>query len=145
VRVPLRPAGVAVLASALTAIGLVGCGSDSPGTAPAQSVFPITLTRTGGIAGFHDKAVIASDGAVDLTTKQGRRQCTLDPTVLAAVGGAASAITGTAATTPAHPDDLVVIVTTGRGSARVEDSVLATVSGELGRLLDPKQTSAVCR
>ena len=144
-RIPLRAAAGALILAALTAGSLVGCGSDSPGTAPAPSVFPITLTRTGGVAGFHDEAVIASDGAVDLTTRQGRRQCTLDPTVLAAVSTAATAITGTASMAPAHPDDLVVIVTTGRGSARIEDSTLANVSGELGRLLDPKQTSAVCR
>lgn len=90
-------------------------------------MFPITVTRSGGVAGIHEKAVIASDGGVDLTTKDGRRQCTLDPMVLTALRHAAKAITGRASASAAHPDDLVVIVTTGRGSARVEDPALTAV------------------
>lgn len=108
-------------------------------------MFPITVTRSGGVAGIHEKAVIASDGGVDLTTKDGRRQCTLDPMVLTALRHAAKAITGNASASAAHPDDLVVIVTTGRGSARVEDPALTAVSGEVSRLLDPKQADSVCR
>jgi hypothetical protein len=139
------PAAAALVVAAIVVPLASGCGSDPDGEPGSSSVFPITVTRSGGVAGFHDKVVIASDGAVDVTTAFGRRQCTLDPTVLAALGRAATAITGTASTQPAHPDDMVVIVSTGRGSARAEDPALVAVSGEVSRLLDHEQASSVCR
>jgi hypothetical protein len=56
--------------------GGVGSGPDEPGPK-----FPVTLRRTGGIAGFDDSVVVQSDGRVVVDTRLVHgRTCTLDKT-----------------------------------------------------------------
>ena len=64
-------------------------------------------------------------------------------------GRVARPITGTATTSAAHPDDLVVVVATPRGSARLSDAELSGTASVVTTLLedvakDPAQRS-VCR
>jgi len=125
-------------------VALTACGSQTASTSGSQtasttgshtaptsgsqpSVFPLTITRTGGIAGFHDVLVVASDGLVSITRKgQAQRQCRLTPE-------AAQRLTTAAATVPwsrltprstsaSVADDLVtMVVSPAGGPVRVED------------------------
>ncbi|WP_155892987.1 hypothetical protein [Intrasporangium chromatireducens] len=54
-------------------------GLDRPTADPTGPTFPLTLRRTGGIAGFHDTVVLNANGtlSVDTDTIHGRT-CTLD-------------------------------------------------------------------
>lgn len=54
-------------------------GLDRPTAQPTGPTFPLTLRRTGGIAGFHDTVVLNANGSlsVDTDTIHGRL-CTLD-------------------------------------------------------------------
>ena len=68
---------------------------------------------------------------------------------LSRLAGVARPITGTATTSAAHPDDLVVVVATPRGSARLSDAELSGTASVVTTLLedvakDPAQRS-VCR
>lgn len=91
----------------LAALALAGCGSVTPGPGasgtqigapvtptvvdgPPSPVFPLTLRRTGGIAGFDDTIVLRADGEVSVQTRTVHgRTCTLAGTqkqVLTALG-----------------------------------------------------------
>ncbi len=72
-----RCAGVALAAIAALPVAtlvLAGCGAaaGSPGPAPSTTrAAALVLTRTGGIAGFHDTLRVASDGTATLTRRSG--------------------------------------------------------------------------
>jgi hypothetical protein len=140
------PASAALLALA------TACGS---GTAPAASsgtgsaVFPVVLTRQGGVAGFLHSAEVADDGHVRLTGHDDGGTCQLEDDTLAELVSVARTATGTATTTAAHPDDLVVLVETPRGSKRLTDAELAGTASVVSRLLDdvlkPPAERTLCR
>ncbi len=50
--------------------GEPGAGSSTTGT-PAGPAFPLTITRTGGVAGFRDTVVVQADGASTVTSRAG--------------------------------------------------------------------------
>jgi hypothetical protein len=120
---------------AMTACGAQSSstGSGSPpstgsGSPPSQpTVFPVTITRTGGIAGFQDVVVVAGDGQVSVTRKgQQQRRCQLTPGAVERLRAAASqvpwALITAASTKPAFPDDMVTMVRSPAGGpARLED------------------------
>jgi hypothetical protein len=86
----------------------------------------VTITRTGGIAGFQDVVVVANDGQVSVTRKGQQRQCRLTPDAVERLRTAASQIPWAritqASTQPAFPDDLVSMVRSPAGGpARLED------------------------
>jgi len=102
--------------------------STGSGSSPSQpAVFPVTITRTGGIAGFQDVVVVADGGQVSVTRKgQQQRHCQLTPGAVERLRTAASqmpwARTAQASTQPAFPDDLVTMVRSPAGGpARLED------------------------
>jgi len=56
---------------------MTACGSQGPASSPSNSpsqssVFPLTITRVGGVAGFHDVLVVTSDGVVSVTQRERR-------------------------------------------------------------------------
>ena len=92
-----------------------------------RAVFPLTITRTGGFAGFQDVLVVAGQGRVSLTRRgQIVRQCQLTLVVVKRVRTAASQVPW-ARITPNNgqarfPDDMVVMVRSPAGGpVRVED------------------------
>jgi hypothetical protein len=120
-----------VLCSATAVLTVVACGSpsSSPG-APQPSVFPLTITRTGGIAGFHDVLVVTADGLVSVTPKgKALRRCRLTSEAAGRLATAASTVPWSrltpGSTGPAFPDDLVTMVRSPAGGpVRLEDPLL---------------------
>jgi hypothetical protein len=115
----MRLSPVRILSS-LAAVGLAaacGAGSDQPDGA----TFPISLLRKGGVAGLDQRVVVEESGRASATGRGAGAPCTLDRPALQDLTTLASRVKGTAATTYANPDDLVVVVQTPRGSTRLGD------------------------
>lgn len=132
---PMRSLSL-VAATALTA---TACGFGSEPAAPASTdsaVFPLTLTREGGVAGFDDRAVVATDGQVTVTAKDDSGTCDVEEDTLHQLASVARSATGTAPTTASHPDDLVVVLETPLGSRRLTDAELAGPAAVVSSLLD---------
>ena len=114
----------AVLAMAACGSQSASTGSGSPSSQPA--VFPVTITRTGGIAGFQDVVVVADDGQVSVTSKgQQQRHCRLTPEAVERLRTAASQVPWArtpGSTQPAFPDDMVSMVRSPAGGpVRLDD------------------------
>jgi hypothetical protein len=151
-RQPLRPPARARPLWALlpAAALLASCGTQGEAETPAGAVpFPVTITRVGGLAGFSDRYVVEQTGSVHRDSATGPQVCRMGEEPLSRLAGIAQPITGTATTSAAHPDDLVVVVTTSRGSARLSDAELSGTASVVTTLLEdgakhPAQRS-VCR
>lgn len=140
-RVLFATAAVGVVVVTMAACGSqhASTGSGSPSSAPPATsesqpaVFPVTITRTGGIAGFRDVLVVAADGLVSVTRKgQDRRQCRLTPAAVERLTTAASQVPWPritpASSQPSFPDDLVTMVQSPAGGpVRLEDPELGAV------------------
>jgi len=123
---------VRVICCTAAVAAITACGSQSPSKLPSnnpsqQPVFPLTITRVGGIAGFHDVLVVASDGQVSVTQKgKALWQCRLTPEAATRLTTAASRVPWPhitpGKTSAAFPDDLVTMVLSPAGGpVRVED------------------------
>jgi hypothetical protein len=141
----MRPSPLRCLSLATaTALTATACGSGSQPVARSSAgstVFPLTLTRQGGIAGVDHRAVVARDGQVTVTVKDDSGSCALEDDTLRELASVASSATGTAVTTASHPDDLVVVMATPQGSRRLTDAELAGPAAVVGRLLDDVVTA----
>ncbi len=130
---------------------LTGCGIGTHGTsAPDSGIFPVTITRSGGVAGVHDTITVRSDGTTTVRTASRELTCHAADTVVDGLRAGAGDLTGSSApTTPAHPDAYVVTVSTPHGSARLGDVRLAAASQAVNTLLDdlalPDDQRTVCR
>lgn len=148
------------MAVCTTVAGLVltGCGSESgssgspetttpPPTMPTvtQSTpvgtgLPLTVSRTGGFAGFDDHVQIGADG-VATVSKRGKEtiRCKLDPSLLTSLTTAAQQVdwASLAVTKPAtrHPDDMIVAVTANGKTARIEDPNLKPLAAPVNQVL----------
>ena len=95
----------------------------------STEVFPVTITRTGGIAGFRDVLVVAGDGQVSITDKgQQQRRCRITPEAVNRLRTAAFQVPWARIT----PD---------RGEARFPDDMVSMVKSPVGgpvRLEDPR-------
>jgi len=106
-----------------------GCGetATTPTSRSLPAVFPVTITRTGGIAGFRDVLVVAGDGLVSVARKgHSQRRCQLTPSALDRLTKAATQLPWSeitqGGTNPAHPDDMVATVQSPLGGpVRLED------------------------
>jgi len=127
---------VRVICCTATVAAMTACGSQSPSNNPSDSpansssqpsAFPLTITRVGGVAGFHDVLVVTSDGLVSVTQKgKAQRQCQLTPDAAKRLTTAASQVPWPrltpGKTSAAFPDDLVTMVLSPAGGpVRVED------------------------
>lgn len=130
--------------SAAALLSLAACASQGaapPRTSP-PSAFPLTITRTGGIAGFQDVLVITSDGLVSITQKgKEQRQCRLTPEAAKRVTTAASKVPWPrltpGSTSAAFPDDLVTtVLSPSGGPVRLEDPQVAAVGPVLNELVN---------
>lgn len=127
-----------LLAIAAALLAMSGCRSGGSSPSASTGGFPVTITRTGGIAGFHDKAVIGNDGSAIVTTRAGTRTCAVTRSFLEQLRQGVSSLAGsTAPTTAAHPDDMVVLISTPQGSIRLDNPAVSGLSDEVGMLLGP--------
>lgn len=152
-----------ILVCTLVAVAAIaGCGgsrtaqSTTASTGRSQpEVFPLTIARTGGIAGFRDVLVVAADGVVSVTRKgQKPRQCRLAQAVLQRLTAAAAAVPWSrispTRTRPSFPDDMVTTMQSPAGGpVRLEDQQ----TGPSGRIFlellndmnDGPAASLICR
>ncbi|TWD73388.1 hypothetical protein FB561_7277 [Kribbella amoyensis] len=133
---------------------LAGCGDDTgaggtPTSAPTRApssaaptgeVFPVTVTRTGGFAGFDDRVVIGKDGVASVSQRaKDPVRCKLDPSLLTTLTTALEqvdwAAVGSTKPTFRHPDDLIVAVSAGGGTARIEEPKLKPLMAPVSKLL----------
>ena len=140
-----------VLCSCAVVLAMTACGSQSvtstPGTGSMRTsehqapVFPVTITRTGGVAGFHDVLVVAADGVVSVRGRaQLQRQCQLTADALEQLTTAVSAVPWPritpSSTAAAFPDDLVTLVRSPAGGpVRLDDPQVGAGGRQLGALL----------
>lgn len=126
-----------------------GTGSSSAPTLPTASVtqstpvgtgLPLTVSRTGGFAGFDDQVQIGTDG-VATVSKRGKEtiRCKLDASLLTTITTAAqqvdwaSLVAGKPATK--HPDDMIVAVSANGRTARIEDPKVKPLAAPVTKLL----------
>lgn len=137
-RLSPRPLPTAVVPLVVTlAAAACGAADEAPSHGSVSpDTFPVTLTRQGGVAGFLQSAVVSEDGEVRLTGHDDGGTCQLEPGTVQQLAALARTATGTATTTPAHPDDLVVALQTPEGSRRLTDAELSGGAAVVVRLLD---------
>lgn len=117
--------------------------TSSPSTPPrtAAAAFPLTVSRTGGIAGFHDVVVLQADGRLEVNSRGHTSSCRLKPEVLKdilrAVGGVPWQRLAPADSRPKHPDDMVLLVASEgrRAPARLDDPLLGGLQQQLSDLV----------
>lgn len=143
--------------AAIVVATTAGCGGSAK-TSTGQSqpaVFPLTITRSGGIAGFRDTLVVTGDGLVSVTRKgQKLRRCQLTPAVAQRLTTAASTVPWSqiapANTRATFPDDMVTTMQSPAGGpVRLEDPQAGTTGQLVLELLndvsDGPATSRMCR
>jgi len=126
---PMRQLSRILCSASLVVAMTAACGGSAttPTRQSQPAVFPLTITRTGGIAGFRDVLVVAGDGLVAVTRKgQAPRRCQLTPTALERLMTTASQVPWSritpANTHPSFPDDMVTTVQSPAGGpVRLED------------------------
>ena len=145
-------------------VALTACGSQTASTTGSQtaptsgsqpSVFPLTITRTGGIAGFDDVLVVASDGLVSITRKgQAQRQCRLTPEAAERLTTAAAKVPWSrltpSSTSASVADDLVtMVVSPALGRVRLEDAQGSAVGPVFTELVNDlsggRSASGMCK
>ena len=108
-------------------------------TGPPAPAFPMTVTKTGGIVGFNDTLVLTADGAATLDHSGKTSKCTVEAMLLGTIKDAAAKIDWR--TLPAkpptaeHPDDLVLAVSAGGGTARLNDPRVKALNAPLSNLI----------
>ena len=154
----LRSYAAVATVSTIAGLVLTGCGAeagnDAGGTpsslpsstptgsqsTPAGTALPITVSRTGGFAGFDDRVVIGTDGVATVTSRGKQTvRCKLDATLLTTIQTAAQQVDW-ASLTPTkpstrHPDDMILAVTANGKTARIEDPRLEPMSESVNQLL----------
>jgi hypothetical protein len=65
-----------VLCAALLALGVSACGdeNETPTTTSASTALPLTVERSGGVAGINDKLVVRADGTGTFTSNNDAAQ-----------------------------------------------------------------------
>ena len=142
-----------------TAVVVVMTACGGPATTPAAksqpAVFPVTISRIGGIAGFRDVVVVTSDGLVSVAGKgQAPWQCRLTPQAAVRLTEAASTVPWPrltpASTQPSFPDALVTTVRSPAGGpVRLEDPQTGAAGKVFADLLSDlrggRSRSGTCR
>lgn len=151
-----------VLCSTAAVLTMAACGSQgSTSTNASQpSVFPLTITRTGGVAGFHDVLVVASNGQVSIAqkgkTQKGKtqRQCRLTPEATKRLTTAAAQVPWPriipGSTSASFPDDLITMVLSPAGGpVRVEDPQVGAAGPVFNELVNDlnggRSASGMCK
>jgi hypothetical protein len=140
---------------AIAGLALTGCGNDSTSGAggsptPPQQAWPLTVTRSGGFAGFSDRVVVSADGTTSVTKRGGTpSRCRLDTSLLTSITEAVKAIdwASVSVTKPTvkHPDDMIIAVAAGGGLARLEDPRVKPLVTPVSKLLTEATAPAEAR
>jgi len=152
----MRPLARVVGAAAVVLAATTACGglAASPARHSPRASFPLTISRTGGIAGFSDVLVVSEGGRVSFTRKgRATRRCQLTPDAAERVTTAVSQVPWSQITTgrarPSFPDDLVTAVQSPAGGpVRLDDPMAGTgrlaLTALLDDLSDPTTAAHVC-
>ncbi|MFI5712594.1 hypothetical protein [Kribbella sp. NPDC051620] len=150
-----------VLLAAAAGLVLAGCGDDSgaggtpsatsnPSTPiaslPSPSTgtttgtgLPLTVSRTGGFAGFNDQVVVGADGIASYSSTGKSGKCKLESGFLNTLTDAAKQVdwasVGITKPTVRHPDDMIIAVSSSGGLARLDDPKLKPLVAPVGTLL----------
>jgi hypothetical protein len=148
-----------VLLAAAAGLILTGCGDDagaggtpSASTNPSTPIaslpspstttgtgLPLTVSRTGGFAGFNDQVVVGTDGIASVSSMGKTSKCRLEAgflnTLTDAVEQVDWASVGITKPTVRHPDDMIIAVSASGGLARLEDPKLKPLVAPVGTLL----------
>ncbi|WP_411283294.1 hypothetical protein [Lapillicoccus sp.] len=152
-----------VLLTSLALVSACGSGASGSGAAAsggatsgsaARSVFPVTVTRVGGIAGFDDRVVVQVSGATGVSTRSGPRPgCTLTPAALAGLDRAVRELDAnppTAATSAGRVSDQMAVTVAytrpdGGGSlGEAAGDEVAAVTGLLDDVTGASPAYALC-
>ena len=111
-------------------------GTPSTGAGP----LPLTVTRTGGFAGFNDKVFIDTDGVASVSTRgKDPVRCKLDAGFLGTITDAVKQVdwadVGITKPSVRYPDDMIIAVSTSGGMARLEDPKLKPMVAPVSKLL----------
>lgn len=146
-----------VLCSTAAVLAMAACGSEGGASTNASqpSVFPLKITRVGGVAGFNDVLVVTSEGLVSVTQKgNAPRQCRLTPDAAKRLTTAASQVPWPrltpGKTSAAFPDDLVTMVLSPAGGpVRVEDPQVGAAGPIFNELVNDlnggRSASGMCK
>ncbi|WP_238176461.1 hypothetical protein [Kribbella albertanoniae] len=142
--------------AALAGLVLSGCGDESsvggtPSTptpsepsvtesTPVGVGLPMTVTRTGGLAGFDDQVQVDAEGIATVSSRGKETvRCKLDPTLLTPLASAAQQVDWASLTmvkpTVRHPDDMIIAVSANGKVARLDDPKLKPLSAPVSKLL----------
>jgi hypothetical protein len=130
-----------------------GGGSPSAGATPSLNG-PLTVTRSGGVAGFQDRVIITADGEATVTSRGAQpAQCRVEASLMRSIARAVAAVDWASlpapSTQPKHPDDLVVVVSSGGSGARLEDPAVKDLAQPVTDLLNdvsaPPAQRTLCR
>jgi len=157
---PVRPLTRVIGCTAAAFLAVAACGTSNASTESASrpsrpGVFPLTMTRTGGIAGFQDVVVVAGDGLVSVTRREQKQgDCRLTSVAVKRVRTAASQVPWARLLPDGgqarFPDDMVVMVRSPAGGpVRLEDLKVG-ISGKvfqslLDDLLGRPAASSMCK
>ncbi|WP_238165834.1 hypothetical protein [Kribbella caucasensis] len=139
--------------AAVAGLVLTGCGDEpdsNSGSNPTTSAptssstttggLPLTVTRTGGFAGFDDRVVLGADGIASVS-KRGKDpvRCRLDAGLLTTITDAVKQIdwtdVGTTKPTVRYPDDMIIAVAASGGLTRLEDPKVKPLVTPVSQLL----------
>ncbi len=107
------PTSASGTSSGGTSSGGTGSGSTSSGGSPTSSartdpVYPLTVTRSGGVAGFNDSLTVEADGRTTVTSKGAAAagSCTIGPGALAELAKHVRTLAKPPSTRVATPDHI---------------------------------------
>jgi hypothetical protein len=142
--IPLTAAVVVSTAPVATAVNGAAQAPNSSTVSeslPARrAAFPLTITRTGGFAGFQDVLVVARDGRVTVRRRAQLQRCRLTPVAVRRVTTAASLVPWARITPDSgqarFPDDMVIMVRSPAGGpVRLENPRVGAVGKVFQELL----------
>jgi hypothetical protein len=107
---------------------------------PAPGALPLTVTRTGGFAGFDDRIVVGTDGIASVSSRgKDPVRCKLDAGFLGSLTAAVDQVdwasVGVTKPSVRHPDDMIIAVAAHGGLARLEDPKLKPLTAPVSKLL----------
>ncbi len=123
-----------------TAVPTVSGSTSATVDPPDSELFPLTITRSGGIAGVQDSVVVGADGSARLRTRGGSGSCVVGEAGMDLLREVSTALVG-ASTVTLPPtadvaDGYVVTVSSPRGRALLADPLVGAGATEVQLLLD---------
>jgi hypothetical protein len=109
-------------------------------SAPVGAGLPLTVSRTGGFAGFDDQVLISPDGVATVSSRGKETiRCKLAPSLLTTITAASQQVdwASLVATKPTtkHPDDMILAVSANGKTARIEDPKVKPLAAPVNELL----------